>query len=274
MDTSSLPTLGEAGLSRFRILQPDAVSAVTERFYATHGSAYQRFGERGRQACRDDLAFHLEFLRPVVEFGIIQPMVDYLLWLDSVLQARSIPSEHLGQSLEWLADFFGEQMDDVQGVIVRDALLLARDQFLEAAATPISHSATYEAPPWADVDAFEAALLAGDQREASAIVNQLLDDGHSLVEVELHVMRAALYHIGEQWAANKVSVAQEHIASAIVQSVMTLALLRSTPSPATGQRVLVACVEGNNHAIGVRMVADAFQLAGWDVQFLGANVPT
>jgi len=55
---------------------------------------------------------------------------------------------------------------------------------------------------------------------------------------------------------------------------MTLALLRTTPPPTTGQRVLVACVEGNTHAIGVRMVADAFQLAGWEVQFLGANVPT
>jgi methanogenic corrinoid protein MtbC1 len=38
--------------------------------------------------------------------------------------------------------------------------------------------------------------------------------------------------------------------------------------------VLLACVEGNNHTIGLRMVSDAFQLAGWDVQYLGASVPT
>lgn len=41
-----------------------------------------------------------------------------------------------------------------------------------------------------------------------------------------------------------------------------------------GKRILLTCVAGNEHAVGVRMVADAFQLGGWDVHYLGANVPT
>src|SRR5690606_21584717 len=53
-----------------------------------------------------------------------------------------------------------------------------------------------------------------------------------------------------------------------------IALLRSSPPAPLDRRVMLACVEGNEHAIGLRMVADAFQLAGWDVQFLGPNVPT
>ncbi|MDZ7728750.1 MAG: hypothetical protein U5Q44_11445 [Dehalococcoidia bacterium] len=84
MGADDIATLDEAGLSRFRALQPEAVAAVTARFYETHGSAYERFGPGGREACREDLAFHLEFLRPVLEFGLVQPMVDYLEWLASV----------------------------------------------------------------------------------------------------------------------------------------------------------------------------------------------
>ena len=87
-------------------------------------------------------------------------------------------------------------------------------------------------------------------------------------------MLPSLYRIGEKWQANKVSVAQEHIASAIVQLAMTAGLLRSQPPPMVGKRVLLACVAANNHAIGLRMVSDAFQLAGWEVQYLGADVPT
>jgi methanogenic corrinoid protein MtbC1 len=64
------------------------------------------------------------------------------------------------------------------------------------------------------------------------------------------------------------------MATAIVQSVMTIALLRSSSPAPLDRRVMLACVEGNEHAIGLRMVADAFQLAGWDVQFLGPDVPT
>jgi cobalamin-dependent methionine synthase I len=55
---------------------------------------------------------------------------------------------------------------------------------------------------------------------------------------------------------------------------MTVGLLRSPPPATIGKRALLARVEGNDHAVGLRMVADAFQLAGWDVQYLGANMPT
>jgi methanogenic corrinoid protein MtbC1 len=64
------------------------------------------------------------------------------------------------------------------------------------------------------------------------------------------------------------------MASAIVQMVMTVGLVRSPPPAALDRRVLLACVEGNQHALGLLMVSDAFALAGWQVQYLGANVPT
>jgi hypothetical protein len=32
------------------------------------GSAYAQFGPRGRDAWREDLTFHLEFLKPVLKF--------------------------------------------------------------------------------------------------------------------------------------------------------------------------------------------------------------
>ena len=267
-----LRTLSPEGLRRFQALRADAVSAVTERFFATHGSAYVRFGAHGREACREDLAFHLEFLRPVLEFGLPQPMVDYLLWLASVLRARAIPTEHLAQSLDWLGQFFEGRIGGTDGAVVVAALRAARMKFLEAgtaAETPLKGP-----DPWPQAAAFEAALLAGNQREALAIVSRCIDCAQTLVDVELHVIQPALYQIGAKWQANQVSVAQEHMATAIAQSVMTVGLLQS-PAPApVDKRVLLACVEGNNHAVGLRMVADAFLLAGWDVQYLGANVPT
>lgn len=269
---TSLNPLSDEGLRRFHDLQADAVKVVTERFYSTKGSAYARFGQRGRDACREDLTFHLEFLRPVLEFGLVQPMVDYLRWLASVLAARAIPAEHLALSLEWLAEFFAANMAQAEGAVVVRALRLAETQFMETAALPM---AARQAPePWVEMAEFEAAILAGRQREAMAVVTRCIDAGLGLVEIEMHVIQAALYQIGEKWQSNQISVAQEHMATAIAQSVMTVGLLNS-PAPApTGKRILLACVQGNNHSVGLHMVADAFLLAGWDVQQLGANVPT
>lgn len=266
-----LRTLGPEGLSHFQSLQTAAVEAVTERFYATHGSAYQRFGPRGRQACRQDLVFHLEFLRPVLEFGLLPPMVDYLRWLGSILAARAIPHEHLALSLDWLGEYFAAHLGQADGQIVTEALQAARSAFLEPGAAP---AVPVPPDPWPEATAFEAALLVGSQREAVAVMGRCLDDGHTLIDIELHVIQPALYHIGEQWQANQVSVAQEHLATAIARSVMTVGLLRSVPPVPNQKKVLLACVHGNTHDIGLRMVADAYQLAGWDVQYLGADVPT
>jgi methanogenic corrinoid protein MtbC1 len=270
MDT--IETLSAEGLQHFLLLQADAVDEVSERFYTEHGAFYEKFGSRGRDFTRQDIAFHLEFLRPVLEFGMLRPMVDYLCWLGSVLVARGIPLDHLALSLDWLAEFFAGQMAVAEGALVAAALRTARTSFLATGqALPLP---PMPPAPWAAAIAFEAALLAGEQRQASAVVNRLLDDGHGLVDVELHVVQPALYAIGEKWQTNLVSVAQEHMATAIAQSVMTEGLLRSPPPVPNHKRALLACVEGNNHAVGLRMVADALLLAGWEVQHLGANVPT
>jgi methanogenic corrinoid protein MtbC1 len=196
-------------------------------------------------------------------------MVDYLSWLASVLAARSIPVD-LAASLDLLGAFFAERMDAVDGPVVTAALHAVQTEFAKAAATPVPRDNS----AWPEAERFELALLAGRQREALSIVNDCIDVGHGLVDVEQHIIKPSLYHIGERWQANQVTVASEHLATAIAHSVMTAGLLRSTPAEMIGRRVLLACVAGNVHTIGLRMVADAFELAGWDVQYLGANVPT
>jgi len=271
--TMVLPVLGPAGLQRFRELRPAAIAAVTQRFYDTHGSIYEQFGPAGREACREDLAFHLEFLQPVIEFGELRPMVQYLRWLGSVLVAREIPAQHLGLSLDWLGQFFSGSMAPEDGAIVAAALAAARDAFVSGG--PAQEAEGFQAPEaWPQSAAFEAELLAGNQRGASQVMIDALNEGHDLVGIEMHILQPALYRIGEKWQANEVSVAQEHLATAITQSAMSHGLLLSEPPMPAGRQVLLACVQGNGHFVGLQMVADAFQLAGWSVQFLGANVPT
>jgi len=275
VDTMNIdtPVLGAAGLERFKALRGDAIAAVTERFYSSHGGVYAQFGQRGREACREDLGFHLEFLRPVLEFGFTQPLVDYLRWLDCVLATRGVPAEHLPLSLDWLAEFFEASMDAPDARIVVTALHKARARFLEANNTPAVCDGLMP-EPWPEWVAFEAALLAGDRKTAGLILERCLEEGRSLVDAEQHMIQPALYGIGQKWQNNQVTVAQEHLATAIAQSVMTLGLARSELPASNGKQVLLACVEGNNHAVGLQMVADAFHFAGWEVQFLGANVPT
>lgn len=272
IENTSLKTLDTEGLRQFLALQGEAIGTVTERFYASHGALYARFGSRGREACSEDLAFHLEFLRPVLEFGLLQPMIDYLRWLHHVLVARAVPHEHLALSLDWLAEFFAEQMDSHIADIVVSALSAAKRGYQANVNTPLFPPVSKQ--PWPEAAAFESALLAGDHNAAQHVISDCMARDHSLIDVELHVIQPALYAIGEKWQSNQVSVAQEHLATAIAQSLMTVSLQHAHPLPSVDKRVLLACVEGNQHAVGLQMVADAFLLSGWTVHYLGANVPT
>jgi len=270
---AATPPLDASALRRFDALVSDAARAVSGRFFAEHPAVYAARGERAREACREDLAFHLEFLRPVLVFGFAQPMVEYLRWLGGVLAARDVASEHLAVSLEWLAEFFLAGMETGEGKIVAAALRRVREEYLRGDdGEPAIYGLMPARAP--EADPFEKALLDGDRRLAGSILDDWLDRGAGLVDAELHVIQPTLYRIGQRWQGNEVSVAQEHVATAISQSVMTQGLLRSLMPAGNGRRVALACVEGNDHAVGLQMVADAFQLSGWDVDFLGANVPT
>lgn len=118
------------------------------------------------------------------------------------------------------------------------------------------------------------ALLAGDR---DAAVRTALDEGIarglSVPDLYLGVIQPAQHRIGELWQENRVTVAHEHVATAISQLVMALAYPALPRQPANGKRTLVACVDDELHDLGARMVADFFEMAGFDVRYLGANLP-
>lgn len=121
--------------------------------------------------------------------------------------------------------------------------------------------------------AFLAAQLAGNRREA---VRLLTEDGlphHSVAELQHDVVEASQREIGRLWQANRVSVAQEHLATAVAQVALAQLFQRAAPARRLGKRVLLACVEGELHDFPARCAADALEHAGFDVAFLGANVP-
>jgi len=75
------------------------------------------------------------------------------------------------------------------------------------------------------------------------------------------------------WETNRITVAQEHMATAITQYVIArLYPLIHSAQPPRG-RMVITGVEGEQHQVGPNMVADVLESAGWDVRFLGTDTP-
>lgn len=119
------------------------------------------------------------------------------------------------------------------------------------------------------------AQLAGDRRTALRVVlDEGLAAGHPVESLQAHVVRAAQEEIGRLWQQNRISIAEEHMATAISHVVASRLFEEAKPRPRLERRVVVACVEGEFHEFPARLVADFLDLGGFDVLYLGANVPT
>jgi methanogenic corrinoid protein MtbC1 len=123
-------------------------------------------------------------------------------------------------------------------------------------------------------DAYLSAQLRGDRREAlRLIVDEGLQRGLTCLDVH-QVIQQAQSQIGRLWQEDRITIAQEHMATAISQVVLSHVYQYADSPKANGKKVIIACVEGELHDFPARLVADALDLAGFDVRYLGANVPT
>jgi methanogenic corrinoid protein MtbC1 len=116
-------------------------------------------------------------------------------------------------------------------------------------------------------------LLEGERHTASTLILSAVEHGTSVKEIYLHVFQPVQREVGGLWQTNQISVAQEHYCTAATQLVMSQLYPRIFATERLGRRMVATCVGGELHEIGVRMVADFFEMEGWDTYYLGANTP-
>ena len=83
---------------------------------------------------------------------------------------------------------------------------------------------------------------------------------------------ALMRAVGDGWATGALSIAHEHLTSAVVIAIL-LETVRAVPSVSSAPKLVVATPSGDRHAIGAALVAAAASIEGWSIVYLGADVP-
>ncbi|MFZ5427533.1 MAG: cobalamin B12-binding domain-containing protein [Thermodesulfobacteriota bacterium] len=117
------------------------------------------------------------------------------------------------------------------------------------------------------------ALLRGCRRECTETVSRLVRDGLDVRTLYVDLFQRSLYEIGDLWEQNRVSVAVEHMATSITESLFPLVYPTIFSAEHIGKTAVVSCVANEYHQIGGKIAADILELNGWDAYFLGANTP-
>ncbi len=182
------------------------------------------------RVCRKDLEFHLEYIKSALTTGHGGIFIDYLHWLRHVLENRNLSLEHTKDCLGLMRDYLVSivDQDDRESI----AVLLETGIGVFRTDAPLPETPVLE--PRFQLEShkpYVQAILSGDQREAAGILQQALYDGVPYTDAAVGIVQPAMYKIGRLWQANRITVAQEHLATAVSQYALAQAFSSMPGSP-------------------------------------------
>ncbi|QHL86087.1 cobalamin-binding protein [Nibribacter ruber] len=250
-------------------LEPELVEQTLALVYAQNPDMEARYGEYGKEKCRQDTHYHFSYLIESVGSGSSALFNDYVLWAQQVLETRHLPVKDLHAHLGALKDVVTQNLPIDHYVLVANHLNSALHVLEERHGLPPETE-----PILSDVaQQYLDFLLNGKRHQAIELVLNEVEKGVPIKEIYLTVFQAVQHQIGRLWQLNKISVAQEHFCTAATQWAMSQLYPQVFGSERNGLKLVSTCASGDLHELGVRMVSDFFEMEGWDTYYLGSNVP-
>ncbi|MGD9974731.1 MAG: B12-binding domain-containing protein [Desulfatirhabdiaceae bacterium] len=121
--------------------------------------------------------------------------------------------------------------------------------------------------------AYLSDILAGKRKIALEMILDAFHSGYPIPGIYMDVFQEVLYEIGRLWETNQITVADEHMGTAITQYIMSVLYQYLETRNEKRGRIVMTGVQGELHQVGANMVSDILESDGWDVMFLGTNVP-
>jgi methanogenic corrinoid protein MtbC1 len=220
----------------------------------------------------DDVEVRLLQLAASVEFDRAALIEHAAAWYKVAFHHRGVHAEYLPASLQAMQAMLGEELPPAPAAIVRRHLQFAIDAVARA---PVELPSTLDtkAPHGRLAAQFLMSILEGRGDDALDSLRAAIDGGLSVGDAQDLVLAPVQREAGRMWLMAEIPIADEHYGSAIVERALAM-LQERLPRPAADAPVVATMgVAGNLHDLGIRMVAQRLQAAGYRVLHLGGNLP-
>jgi Predicted cobalamin binding protein len=245
---------------------------IVEMQYSANPTYWNRFGAKGKLLSIRDANYHIDYLSEAVGSNSPEIFTSYVAWVKQLFTGLRLEDDVMLKTLEVTRDVIQQKMPkeivDIispfidAGIVELHKPILASSSYISLS-DPLGYLAT----------SYTQALLSGDRRTASKLIMDAIEKDTPIKSIYLNVFQQSQYEIGRLWLENKISVAKEHFCSAATQQIMSQIYPLIFAQQRIGQSFVAANVGGELHEIGIRMVADFFEMDGWDTYYLGANAP-
>ncbi|GAB1481542.1 B12-binding domain-containing protein [Treponema sp.] len=241
---------------------------ILEESYKAAPGFWEHFGEEGKQKAYKDIGYHLDYLVEALRFDSPELFSAYSNWLAGHFEGLKFPQDKLSQTLTALCHGLDSVLD---ADLAKRAIAVVKGQSssTENAGSSFGSTVTLQEEAVQYLDA----LLKGDRAKASSQIMQLVESGMPIKSIYIDIFQASQLEIGRLWLTGSISVAQEHFCTAATQTIISQLYPIIFSGRRNGKSLVAASVSGELHELGIRMVADFFELEGWASYYLGANVP-
>lgn len=113
---------GRRAADRMIATKEELATSLTAALYADMPHLREKYGERGRQRCHEDMRFNIEHLAPAVALEQPQMFAGYVAWLDDLLRARSVDTAELVRSLELMNELLRARLDPAEAEAAAESI--------------------------------------------------------------------------------------------------------------------------------------------------------
>ncbi|MBN2281115.1 MAG: cobalamin-dependent protein [Candidatus Marinimicrobia bacterium] len=242
-----------------------------EIFYERHPEYWERYGERGREKAYQDWLFHLSYLAAAINANEPNLFIDYLAWCKMFFKSINFPEKYLLESFEILLLIF-DRNEPKYGTQAKNYLTTGLEKFNDLP-DEINSFLDQDTELAVLAQQYLNSLLRGDRNVAANLIFDAIEHGIPIKKIYLQVFQPVQYEVGRLWHLNKINVAKEHYCTAVTQNIIARLYAHLFTGQKSDKKIIATCAPGELHELGIRMVADFFQMEGWDTYFLGANTP-
>ncbi|MDJ0623792.1 MAG: cobalamin-dependent protein [Desulfocapsaceae bacterium] len=273
-DATKIPLVPLASVAEYR-QKTEEMTSLVDAELASRPDIMELLGYNALQVMYENHKHHALFMATVLGVGGYELLARTVPWVYRSYHSHGFSYDYFPIELEAWQKAISRCLDKELGreiSAVYSWMIDAHDKMIKLAEMPGDDLPVSE--QWFEIkEDFRNRLLEGDFQGCLAIANHYVIDQQTLQALYLQIIQPAMYEIGMLWEEAKISVAQEHLASAVVARIMATIGSTVSVSEKTKGKAIVTSAVNEFHEIGAWMISDVLYHDGWQVRYLGANTP-
>ena len=261
-------------LEELKVLKEDikALSIVAFEKQMENQPVLKNYGKRGFENAVQGSTYLLQIFFAALEHDSFILLKKYIEWVKSFLQKIQLPPKSLYFYLDSLQAILKGKVKDEELQSTVDEYITRAKELLEEEVeikTFIENSNPYIN----QLLLYKDLVFKNKKNEAKEMIAGLIAGGIPIKDIYLHIFQPFQYEVGRLWQLGFINVAQEHYYTATTQFIMSNLYDYIFSGKKNEYGVVAACVEGELHEVGIRMVTDFLENEGFNTCYLGANSP-